>query len=444
MQLNNAQDKRRALTAATLTLIGGGSAGVAQAEDAPGTWDFDTAVLVYTESDSRVQAIEPVIKGTYSLGGRRYFTGKLVLDSLTGSSPNGATPASTPQTFSGASGTTTGYSTPAYETPLDDRFKDTRFAAVLDYSFPVSDNGTLGVGINGSSEYDFLSLGGNVRYAHDFFQHNTTLSAGLSFEADTIDPVGGVPFPLAEMMASNNNGGGDDENEDDDDHDGRDDGSSDSKTVTDLVFGWTQVLDPNSLLQLNYSISSSSGYQNDPYKILSVVGSDGEPLRYVYESRPDSRTKNAVFARYKRLLFDRDIVDVSYRYMTDDWGIDSHTVDLAYRWAFTEHYYVEPHLRWYTQTAADFYRVALYDGEENTVDNASADTRLAQFDAYTAGFKIGSAYTHGGDWSARLEWYQQSPSITGVPDQAAQGLSKFDLQPDLSAVMLTLGYHFKW
>ena len=27
-----------------------------------------------------------------------------------------------------------------------------------------------------------------------------------------------------------------------------------------------------------------------------------------------------------------NVLDLSYRYMTDDWEIDSHTVDVRYRW----------------------------------------------------------------------------------------------------------------
>lgn len=129
------KDKRRALTAATLSLLGSAAATTAQA-DGHG-WDIDSAVLVYSESDGRVQAIEPVVKGTLDLGGERFFTTKLVFDALTGASPNGATPASTPQTFAGASGGSHGYTTPAYETPLDDRFRDTRVQGLMDYAFPL-------------------------------------------------------------------------------------------------------------------------------------------------------------------------------------------------------------------------------------------------------------------------------------------------------------------
>jgi hypothetical protein len=426
--------KRASLAAATLGLLG---ATVAPApvsaldlelpsEQLAKKWEFDNGMLVYAESGGRVMAVEPVIKASRALGEGRLMTFKLVVDALTGASPNGATPASTPQTFTRPSGNGGTYTAQPGETPLDDTFKDTRVALSGDYSFPTGENGTFGYGLNASNEFDFFSAGGNLRYAHDFNQSNTTLSAGLSYEADQVSPVGGTPTPLSPKGTAG--GGGPDE----------------SKDVTDLVLGVTQVLSPVSLAQFNYSLSASSGYHTDPYKILSVVDANGEPLRYVYEARPDTRTKHALFARYKRFVFGSDVLDASYRFMSDDWGVQSSTVDTTYRWNFTDNKYLEPHLRWYTQTAADFYRVALYDGEENTVDYASADPRLGAFSGYTVGLKYGQELSSGNSWSARLEYYQQAGKVEGVPPQAAAGLSKFDLEPDLSAVMFTVGYRFKW
>jgi hypothetical protein len=435
------------LRAATLGLLGAAVtplSATAQvelpAETVEKKWDFDTGTLLYTESGGRVQAVEPVIKATRNFGDDRALTFKVVLDTLTGASPNGATPASTPQTFSGPSGRG-GYTTPAGELPLDDSFKDTRVSLSADYLFPVGANGKLGYGLTGSKEFDFLSAGASTRYSHDFFHGNTTLSAGFSYEADEISPVGGAPEPFALMPEPLLTSGGAVEGEEEDDDDGP---PPKTKDVVDVVVGLTQVLDPDSLVQVNYSLSTSSGYHNDPYKVLSVVGADGEPLRYVYESRPDTRAKHAAFARYKRFLFARDVFDVSYRFMTDDWQVRSSTIDTTYRWNFSGTNYLEPHLRWYTQTAADFYRAALYDGEEQTLEHASADPRLGAFSGYTVGLKYGHALSSGNSWSARLEYYQQAGERTGVPEQAAAGLEKFKLEPDLSAVMFTAGYRFKW
>ena len=78
-------------------------------------------------------------------------------------------------------------------------------------------------------------------------------------------------------------------------------GDSDSKTLTDVLLGVTQVINKRTIMQFNYSLSSSSGYLTDPYKLLSVIDAttgktavdvSGAPI-YVYEQRPDSRTKHA-------------------------------------------------------------------------------------------------------------------------------------------------------
>jgi len=425
---------RKTLTFATLGLLGAGVAPVpamAQVDPPPQEsgkqWEFDSALLYYAEADGRVQAIEPVIHATYDFGDERVAGVKLVLDSLTGASPNGAAPASSAQTFTRPSGRGT-YTAAPGELPLDDSFKDTRVAVSGDYQRPVGQDGKLGFGLNASTEYDFLSAGASARYSRDFNQHNTTLSAGLGYESDQSKPVGGAPEPLSPVPPPGP----------------RAYASSESRGVTDAIVGVTQVLDPHSFVQVNYSLSASSGYHTDPYKMLSVVGADGEPLRYVYESRPDSRTKHAVFARYKRFVLDRHVLDVSYRYLTDDWQVNSSTIDALYRWNFSDRNYLEPHLRWYSQREADFYRAALYDGEEATVEDASADPRLGAFTATTVGLKYGHTMANGHAWNVRLEYYRQTGDTAGVPAAAAAGLSKFDLEPDLTATMFSFGYRFKW
>ena len=139
-------------------------------------------------------------------------------------------------------------------------------------------------------------------------------------------------------------------------------GDSDSKTLTDVLLGVTQVINKRTIMQFNYSLSSSSGYLTDPYKLLSVIDAttgktavdvSGAPI-YVYEQRPDSRTKHAFFWQTKYMLERGDVIDGSYRFMTDDWGVTSHTIDLKYHWQL-DHAYLEPHLRYYLQSEADFY-----------------------------------------------------------------------------------------
>jgi hypothetical protein len=422
----------KTLGAAACALLGAPS--IAPAADA--NWEIDTATLYYAEQD-RVSLFEPVLSARRNWD-QHSFGAKLTVDTLTGPSPSGATPASTPQTTTGPSGGAT-YSTKPGEIPLDDSFEDTRFALALDYTAPLPAEWSGTAAVNFSTEYDYQSIGGSLRLQRDFNQHNTTFAFGASVSSDTIDPVGGTPEGLS-LKQNGGNPGDDDEDESDDDRDAR--GSSENKTVVDLLAGVTQVIDPHSLVRLNLVYSDSSGYQTDPYKILSVVGSDGEPLRYVYEKRPDSRTKTGAFVEYVR-DFSGDVFKTSYRYLTDDWGIDSHTLETSYRFKLGAADYLEPQLRYYMQTSADFYHVALYDGEENAVDYASADYRLGKLDAWTAGLQYGHRFASGSDLMLRASYYVQTPAEDEVPAQAAEGLSKFDqLVPDTKAIMLTVGYRF--
>ncbi|PUB85500.1 MAG: hypothetical protein DBP01_14330, partial [gamma proteobacterium symbiont of Ctena orbiculata] len=78
VQLKKQKKIRTALTAATCSLLG------IQGTDATaeeGEWDFDSAVLFYSEVD-RVSAIEPVVTAKRDFGDERFLNLKLVFDSL--------------------------------------------------------------------------------------------------------------------------------------------------------------------------------------------------------------------------------------------------------------------------------------------------------------------------------------------------------------------------
>lgn len=393
---------RSRLALATASLLG---AGMAQAGD--GSWQIDSSILYYGEQD-RVTAVEPVVNARKDLGDEEALNLKLVVDSLTGASHNGAPVRNYAQTFSGPSGSSA-YTVPAGEVPLDDSFHDTRGSVSVNWDKPLQNRlWKRSLGVNVSSEYDFFSLGVNGALTRDFNRRNTSLTVGLGYEADTIKPVGGVPVPLSEM--------GEDEPAA---------SADESRDVTDLLVGITQVINRSTVMQFNYNLSSSSGYHNDPYKILAV---DDERDEFWYESRPDARTKHAFYWETKHALANGDIIDGSYRFMTDDWGVSSHTVDLRYRWMLGGDWYLEPHARWYTQSEADFYVESLADEPAPGMD-ASADYRLGGLTDTTFGAKVGKQLGEGSEVSARLESFQQSGDYEAA---------------DLSAIIFELGYSFKW
>jgi len=435
------------LATATAALLGSGAATHVHAQEvAPaelGKWELDTAALFYGESDGRVKDFSVNALVRKELKEDSFLNLTLAVDTLTGASPNGAAPSTQAQTFTRPSGGGQ-YVVAAGEQPLDDSFQDTRTALSANWEQPLGRLTLLNVGASASDEYDYTHFGINAKIARDFNNRNTTFSAGFAIASDTISPVGGAPIGMSPMLPSGDDGGG--EGEDDGVRTGRFSGDQ-SKDVTDFLLGVTQVINRQTLLQINYSVSDSDGYHSDPYKLLSVVddvtglpvaGPLGSGLNlYLYENRPDTRQKQSLFGLIKRDI-GGNTLDLSLRLMTDDWGIDSQTVDAHYRFNFSSTQYLEPHVRFYSQNAADFYHTVLLDGEPLPI-YASADYRLGDFSAVTLGLKYGRM-TSSGEISTRLEVYRQSGDP--APGSAFGALSGLDLYPDLTAIIAQVSYKF--
>lgn len=403
-------------------------------------WDFDTAALIYAEGDGRVSAFEPVVSATRNFDSETKLNLKLAWDTLTGASPNGATPSDQAQTFARPSGNGR-YTTAAGDQPLDDTFKDGRAAFSATWSAPINRDWAYSAGGYLSSEHDYQSMGVNGSVSRYLNQKNTTLTLGGNLSADTISPEGGLPVGLSRMAVPDSSGFNSDWS-------ASRKGADDDKQVIDLLLGVTQVIDRKTLMQFNYSLSSSDGYLTDPYKIVSVIDDsaganyggnfvkDGANL-YLYEKRPDSRLKHALFWQGKRQLDNGDILDLSYRFMFDDWGINSHTLDLRYRWDLGKHY-LEPQLRWYTQSAADFYKRYVTASEYTSLDEVSSDYRLGDMDTYTVGFRYGYRLSEQQELYTRVSFYQES----NTGDSGIGKLKAQELYPDTTATMVTVGYRF--
>lgn len=403
------------LSAASLVLLNGTS------EASEHILDVDTAVLFYTETD-RVSAFEPVVSMSKDLSDDEILSLKLTLDSLTGASATGAVPSSNIQTFSRPSGRGS-YDVIANQTPLDDTFKDDRTAINVSWDKPIDRFNRRTLSFALSDEYDFFSISGGALWQHEANQKNTTYSAGANIELDNITPVGNTPSGLTDITDRNRVS------------------NSEDKQVIDLVFGLTQIIDNRSIIQFNLSLSQSDGYMTDPYKFVSVVDSLGEPTSTLYEHRPDKRNKQSFYTKYKRALSNDDIFSISYRYLDDDWGVTSSTFDMTYKYKMGNDFYIQPHVRLYQQSAADFYRYFLLDSEA-IPEFASADYRLGEMKTTTFGLKFGRKIDSQQEWSARVEFYKQSGE--SHPNEAIGQLTQQDLFPDVDALIIQVNYSFKW
>ena len=390
---------------------------------------LDSALLYYKENAGRVQTIEPMVSLKKDFGDLHVLDATLTIDTLTGATPNGALPAHKAQTFAGpSSGSLTprpGIKTYLYTAgpgnlPEDPRFSETRVAGDADWAQPLGLADTVTFGGHASVEHDFDSVALHGGISHGFNEKNTTLSAEINEEFDEIQARGGNPVAGSDYELYEHEG-------------------SQHKSVSGVLLGVTQVLTRNWLMDLNYTYDDSRGYLTDPYRILSVLDSSGNIAGYRYESRPGTRARQSLYW-VNKVALGPTVLDISYRRGKDNWDIGSDTVEARLRIDVSRGIYLEPHARWYHQTAADFYTLYLETTSPQPLF-MSADPRLAGFVGTTVGIKFGVSVGRNGELSMRLEQYEQRPSDQSSALPALQGL---DLNPNLKATIVQLGWRLNF
>ncbi len=415
-------------------------------------WVIDSAILNYAEK-GRVHVVAPVVSAK-KITGEKSFELQLVLDSMSGPSPNGATATGEIQVFSGPSGNA-GYNTPANETPTNE-FSDRRIALNLTWDRPMDHINRKIFGLNVSIENDYYSFGGSSTFTWDSANRLRTFTLGGSLGLDLIQPIGGTPIPLTDINAPTNNqrfnAAEDDEDDEDDDDGGEGDDDFESKFNADVLFGITQILNKRTIMQFNYTHAYRNGYLNDPYKIVSVVDSvsgdnivsdpsvEGKNV-YLVEKRPSQRNMNALF--WKTIVHLRkDSIRFNYRFFWDNWDVVSHTADIKYRFELGAGFYLQPHYRYYQQSAAYFYRHSITNTEQRNIKYVSADYRLGEMVSQTYGLKIGKPFKNGGNISLRVEQMVQTGD--SYPDNAIGSQKNFDLFPTLEALIIQLSFAKKF
>ena len=148
-------------------------------------------------------------------------------------------------------------------------------------------------------------------------------------------------------------------------------------------FGVSQILSRTAIARIGLSYTLSEGYLSDPYKLR--------------DQRPDMHERLSLSAGYRNFLPDADAsLQVDYRYYADNWGIDSHTIELA--WAQNlPGSLLTPYVRYYTQREADFFGV-IADTEPHYYAD---DYRLSSYGAVTLGARWAVAV--GESWTLELE-----------------------------------------
>ena len=308
----------------------------------------------WQEDNNRIRVDSQYAQVEKDLGTDTHIKVMGLIDSIAGATPTGEKPA-------------TGQPVPQVQ--MEDRRK--AWNADLSHQFPRV---SVDVGYGVSRESDYVSDGWSLNTVTDFNQKNSNLLLGYGGTADTI---------MEPKLGWKN-----------DRH----------KKGADFITGITQLLDPNTSVTANVSYGTSNGYMSDPYKIVSTTRFVDDPGFYhtEAENRPEKKNKLSIFGGINR-NFEKlnGALDGSYRYYHDSFGITSHTVSLEWIQKFGEHVMVQPSIRFYRQSASDFY---YFDLDRSRVDTAleptlaetgtgkapfySSDYRLSHLQTIDAGIKV--------------------------------------------------------
>jgi hypothetical protein len=225
---------------------------------------------------------------------------------------------------------------------------------------------SVSVGGAFSTENDYKSSALSVSGTLASADNNTTYSAGIGVNRDRIDSVGGLAV-------------------------------GERKRGNQLSVGISKVLSANSIFAASLGFAHGTGYFNDPYKPL--------------DTRPNGRDETTLLLRYNQYFAGPDAaLRLNYRFYTDTWAVRGHTLDAAWEQPLTNDFILTPSLRFYSQSAADFYINPPFGIGYAPGRNYSADSRLSAFGAWDVGFKVGFPEFQGWRPELKFEFYRQRNS----------------------------------
>jgi len=433
MQLKQAKSIRRQLAIATSSLLVAAPLQTVSAVEAGADQMDDIAVEVsrlYYAEEGRVTVNKTQTLITKELSEDSRIKVNVTYDTMSGSSPNGriynpnalgASSTVAVTTASGFSFDAAANASSASKKPWLTPFSDNRIASNIEWEKGVTRTATIALGGGISSENDYDSYSGSGKFIWDVNQRRTTLTTGVGYSNDYVEPSTGVPDGLGELrcinpitqldwLASC------------DSTDLTFDKKPANKVTVDYFFGLTQVWNRNTLVQLNYSHGTEDGYLTDPYKQISVVnpGLNYQELAVLYEKRPSTRETQSLFFKIINVPSERTTVHMSYRFFWDDWDVQAHTTDVRFRFNLGTKDYIQPHLRVSYQSAAFFSHRFIADEANSDFSEkpeyVSADHRLSKQGTITAGIKYGKQLGKFGRFGARIEQMHQKYSQNMLPD----------------------------
>ncbi|MEZ5510995.1 MAG: DUF3570 domain-containing protein [Gammaproteobacteria bacterium] len=168
---------------------------------------------------------------------------------------------------------------------------------------------------------------------------------------------------------------------------------------------WTQVVTKNLIMNLNYNIITDEGFLNNPYRSVRYLIDDENPAAgYLYEAElyPETHTSHAIAVRGRYYLPIRAAFLFEYRRFNDTWEINGYNLEFGYIQTFMEHWTAEARIRYYKQSAAEFYSDLFNRAGE--FQYRARDKELSDFTDTT--FGLGISYEFKPQWTG--DWIDRA------------------------------------
>lgn len=273
-----------------------------------------------------------------------------------------------------------------------------------------------------ASEYDYRSFGFGGSYTHLFNKKNTEISAKASAYIDSWNPVYPMEIRSYNNQLSLNQGLFSGINMYHEDGSLMDKNSPTAwRPLNDELivdkgrntysgsFSFSQILSKNTQFSVFFDVIQQSGWLANPMQRVYFkdkenfyVGNPNQISSYTtpgttdvfmlgddIERLPDTRLKLPIGARLNHYFSEHITLRTYYRFYSDDWGVQSHTLQLEAPIKLGKHFTIIPSYRNYSQTAADYF--APFDQHLSTSEFYTSDYDLSKFTANQYG--LGLRYT---------------------------------------------------
>jgi hypothetical protein len=292
------------------------------------------------------------------------------------------------------------------------------------------DNAAVSVGGGISVEDDYESRFGNLGGRWDFDNKRTSLSLGLSYtnsrtnailDHDAEPYIQGDGYFAQQVTEPVNDVQGF--------------VLSGIRQDWAVTTGISHAFSQDTLVTADFGYTRSTGYQSNPYKVTEAMFINPDDFLYsdlitpyymagFLERRPEVRNQWSLGGRWTQYINPVDAaLHFDYRFSADDWGIHTHAFEADWVQPLGAGWAVTPHIRYYSQEAADFYYPFLVVGKpyqdidfndpnadlnanaRNLPAHFSSDHRLSGFGALSGGVTVAKKFAKGISVETGFEYY---------------------------------------